>query len=661
MAKTVIYDIEIFPNLFLIVFYEVETKVWKSFQISPYADDRHALMQYLSTTSLMIGFNSLEFDYPLLHMFIIFMNRNKNMYGKKIVEEIKKKADYIIKSKKRFGNMVSHPAVPQLDLYKMHHFDNVAKATSLKSLEFVLRMQEIEELPYPPNTILTKEQIYHVVDYCGKDVKTTLKLYEKSMNQIVLRERLSAIYKLPMMNWNEPKMGEQILLSAIRKKTGKEELGKTIREKIVVKDILFPYLSFYSPEFKAIHEWFKSKIITETKEVFSKLPLEEVESLKPYINLDRNAAGKKMTMKKDPVTKKDTILKTLNVVYNDFQYDFGAGGIHGSVKPSIHIEDDYFGILDVDVSSFYPKMAIVNHFYPAHLDEIFCEVYEEIYDTRKEYAKGTPENLGLKLGLNGAYGKSNSAYSELCDSQYTMTTTINGQLSLCMLSEMLSLIPESMILQINTDGMTIKLPRKFMKVAETICKRWENLTKLNLEYARYSKMVIRDVNNYLAVDKFSGKIKRKGIFEYERELHQNHSMLVVPKALEAYFIHDIPVEKFIMNHQDLWDFFKRVKLIGNSSLVLRTVVDTPVQQLTRYYVSREGGTLIKIMPPLPDEEENREFNVEAGYLCTIANKVDADTLNTMKNNIHFHYYMNEVNKVVRNIVLGEECEIEEIE
>jgi hypothetical protein len=660
MSKIAIYDIEIFPNLFLIVFYELETGEWKIFQISPYKDDRYGLMQYLSTLSLMVGFNNLEFDYPLLHTFIVFMNRDKKMFGKKIVEEIKRKADSIIRSKKRFGNMVMSPAIPQLDLYKMHHFDNVAKATSLKALEFVLRMPEIEVLPFPPNTVLTPDQIQKVIDYCIKDVKTTTALHEKSINQIVLRERLSAIYNLPMMNWNEPKIGEQILLSAIRKKTGKEQLGKTIRDKIVVNDILFPYLSFYSPEFKAIYNWFKSKIMTETKEVFSKLPLDEVESLKPYVNLDRNPAGKKMTMKRDPITKQNTILRTLNIVYNGFQYDFGTGGIHGSIKPSVHVEDEYFGILDVDVQSYYPKLGIENKFYPEHLDAIFCEVYEEIFETRKQYPKGTPENLGLKLGLNGAYGKSNSFYSELYDPQYTMTTTINGQLSLCMLSEMLSFIPESMMLQINTDGLTIKLPRRYMKVAKEICKRWEKITKLNLEYVRYSKMVIRDVNNYLAIERITGKIKRKGIFEYEKELHQNHSMLVIPKALEAYFVNNIPLKQFIMNHSILWDFFKRVKLTGDSKLVLRTVVDMPIQPLTRYYVSREGGTLIKIMPPLKDEFD-REFNIEAGYLCSITNNVNNGLFSEMKNNIHYGYYINEANKVIRNIVYGEECEIEEME
>lgn len=631
----VIYDIEIFKNLFLIVFYELETGKFKVFQISPFADERAELWEYLKHVNSMVGFNNLGFDYPILHLFFILLNRNFDIPAPELVSRLKKKANEIINSKNRFCNTVYAPTIRQIDLYKIHHFDNPAKATSLKALEFSLKMREIEELPYHPDAILTKDQVVKVLLYCVKDVKTTHKFFLESSVEITLRENLSTKYGIDMTNMNDTKIGETILLQAIREVTGRQKLGKTIREKIVVKDILFPYLAFYTPEFKAIHKWFDSKIITETKGVFSDLELSEVESLKPYVNLEKSM------LKKGKLT-------TLNIVYQGFQYDFGAGGIHGSIKSGIYCEDNIFGILDVDVSSYYPKMGIENHYYPQHLDEIFCEVYEGIYVQRTHYPKGTPENAALKLALNGAYGKSNSPFSELYDPQYTMTTTINGQLSLCMLAEMLSMIPDLTMLQMNTDGLTIKVPRKYLLVAKSICEKWEQITKLNLEYTRYSKMIIRDVNNYLAV-KVDGGIKRKGIFEYKREYHQNNSMLVVPKALEKYFLEGVPVKEFIAKHDDMWDFFKRVKLIGDSDLVHRTVVDTPMQKLTRYYVAREGGQLIKIMPPIAGKVKNREFNVEADYLCSVANRVTDDLLLQMKNNIHQGYYINECNKIIETI------------
>ena len=41
-----------------------------------------------------------------------------------------------IDSDDRFGHIIWQPDIVQVDLYKIHHFDNMARATSLKMLEF---------------------------------------------------------------------------------------------------------------------------------------------------------------------------------------------------------------------------------------------------------------------------------------------------------------------------------------------------------------------------------------------------------------------------------------------------------------------------------------------------------------------------------------------
>jgi hypothetical protein len=68
----------------------------------------------------------------------------------------------------------------------------------------------------------------------------------------------------------------------------------------------------------------------------------------------------------------------------------------------------------------------------------------------------------LKLSLNSCYGKSNDKYSFLYDPLYTMKTTINGQLMLTMLCESLvNSIPDLTMLQVNTDGITVKIHRNY--------------------------------------------------------------------------------------------------------------------------------------------------------------------------------------------------------
>ena len=84
-----------------------------------------------------------------------------------------------------------------------------------------------------------------------------------------------------------------------------------------------------------------------------------------------------------------------------------------------------------------------------------------------------------------------------------MRITVNGQLSLLMLYEMLmERIPDAAGLLLNTDGVEIRIPRKYKDEYLSICKEWEEITQLNLEHDTYQKIVLGDVNNYIAVNTF---------------------------------------------------------------------------------------------------------------------------------------------------------------
>lgn len=100
---------------------------------------------------------------------------------------------------------------------------------------------------------------------------------------------------------------------------------------------------------------------------------------------------------------------------------------------------------------------------------------------------------GFKLSANSVYGKSNDKHSFLFDPIYTLKTTLNGQLMLSMLCEKLNTSIDLTMLQVNTDGITVKIRKTDLDLYYTICKEWEVYTKLTLEYVEYSKMVIRDV------------------------------------------------------------------------------------------------------------------------------------------------------------------------
>ena len=214
-----IYDIEIYPNLFLLVAKNVFNGTIRKFQVSQYQDDRQLLQEWLSIeVTEMVGFNNLFYDYPVLHNAVTKLWSEKgsvfcNQCYKFSKELIGGKRSYIKDDEYYFK---------QIDLFKINHYDNKARITSLKLLEFNLRLENIQELPYKFDIVLTKEQIDIVVDYCVNDVLATELLYKETLSEINLREKLSPVYSIDFTNYNSAKLGEHIFIQKLIKSLGEE-------------------------------------------------------------------------------------------------------------------------------------------------------------------------------------------------------------------------------------------------------------------------------------------------------------------------------------------------------------------------------------------------------------------------------------------------------
>jgi hypothetical protein len=222
-----------------------------------------------------------------------------------------------------------------------------------------------------------------------------------------------------------------------------------------------------------------------------------------------------------------------------------------------------------------------------------------------------------------------------------MSITLNGQLLLSMLAENLMDIPNSNLIMINTDGLEIIIPRTEIDNYYNICKQWEQLTNLTLEYAVYNKIFIANCNNYIGIFD-NGKIKKKSAYVTEPEIHKNHSKLIVPKAVEAYYTKNIPIEEFIINHDDIYDFFLRTKLNKDSSLIgideNENIIQLP--RLTRYLVTKTGYSLIKLM------SGDRKFAIEKNYLVTPCNYLNDEIKKELKQNINYEYYIEKAKKLL---------------
>jgi len=561
----------------------------------------------------------------------------------------------IIKTDDKFGHVIwdNNQIVPQVDLYKIHHFDNKAKQTSLKILEFNMREDSIMDLPYQPGTMLTSEQIDHLIIYNFHDVEKTEKFFIKSAEQIKFREYLSEKYNRNFLNHNDTKIGKDYLIMELgedlcyHKVDGKRQPQQTHRKEIRFRDIIFPYVQFQHPEFNRVLKWLQDTTINgyDTKDcikVWSSWAKGQGFSGEWHDERDVFTGG--------PWVVKS---KPLSCTIEGFQFDFGTGGIHGSLTNAIIESDEQHCILDLDVTSYYPSLGIVNRLHPQHLGEKFCDVYADIKKQRLTYGKTTPENAMLKLALNGTYGDTNNIYSPFYDPQYTMSITINGQLLLCMLAEQMMLIPGLQMIQVNTDGVTVKVDRRFLPHIEEVKKWWCAVTDLELEEAFYSRFFIRDVNNYIAEGE-DGKLKRKGAYEYSVKKpgakgnlgwHQNHSALIIQIAAEAFLLHSTPIEQTVKNHPDIMDFMLRTKVPRSSRLVMEWDNGRieQIQNVTRYFISTDGGNLIKIMPPLSGKGGERRIGINVGWKATECNRLPAH------GPIDYRFYVQEAIKLTANL------------
>jgi DNA polymerase elongation subunit (family B) len=386
---------------------------------------------------------------------------------------------------------------------------------------------------------------------------------------------------------------------------------RTNRDKIVVKDIILPYIKFRTATFQNLLRKFNDVVIFpgETKGGFK-----------------------------------------YSAQYRGVKTDYGLGGIHGARTSKVYMSTEDMVIITSDVKSFYPNLAIRNRWAPAHLpQEIFCDQYEWFYDERVKIPKKDPKNYVYKIILNSTYGLSNDKNSFLYDPEFTMRITINGQLSLTMLYEMiLEEIPEAVPLMQNTDGLETLVPRHRVDRYMEICAEWEKITMLELEHDTYSKIVLGDVNNYIAVTE-DGKSKCKGRFEFkDLALHKNKSFLIIPKALHAYFVDGIQPEDFLKANTNIFDYCGGVKIKGDWKFVEHNVVDKnykvkDLQHTIRYFISKTGSKIVKT-----NLLDGREIQVESGkWLQTVF--IDYVEKPFEEYNINTEFYLEKIRKEIASL------------
>jgi hypothetical protein len=615
-------DYETLSNCFIAVFEDVKSEHQEVFVCHQSKNDILELVTFLERNKTLnewhISFNGLSFDSQITEHILRNKEQLLEQDGDTIARFLYSKSQSII-GRSRDGEFPEFGSrdlsIRQIDVFKLNHWDNPAKRSSLKWIQYTMDWKNIMDMPIHHTTEVVEAQIPEIIKYCINDVKSTKQIMHLSKEQINLRKALTQEYDIDLFSASEPRISKELFLHFLSKSTRirKSNLRqmRTSREQIIFKDIILPYISFETATFQNLLKKFQDVVLYpgQTKGGFK-----------------------------------------YSVQYKGVKTDYGLGGIHGARTSKVYNSTEDMIIMSSDVVSFYPNLAIRNGWAPAHLPkEEFCQLYEWFFEERKKIPKSDPRNYVYKIILNSTYGLSNDENSFLYDPQFTMSITINGQLSLTMLYEMIcESIPGAVPLMQNTDGLETMIPREYVDKYMEICKIWEGITNLQLEHDKYTKIVLGDVNNYIAVNE-EGKSKCKGRFEYkDLALHKNKSFLIIPKALHAYFVEGIKPEKFIKENLNIFDFCGGVKIKGDwrfteHKVELGEYSETKLQETIRYYISKQGSKIIK-----KHKTDGRNIQVEAGrWLQKLL--IDYQEKPFEEYDINYDYYLEKIRKEIESL------------
>ncbi len=652
-----VMDYETLSNCFTAVFQHYKTSEQKIFIVHDLQNDFDKFIEFLHENrdekQWHISYNGLAFDAQVTQYILNNYELWSNMSGCAIAEVIYAFAQETIarQNRKEWGVFAPwHIQIGQIDLFKLHHWDNPAKRSSLKWIQFSMDWENLQDMPIEHTVkIETQEQLDTIVGYCINDVASTKAIFEKSKSQIKLRKELTDQYGINLYSASEPRIAKELFAYYLSRKLNinSREIKsmKTYRNIIKVKDLILPYIKFKSPVFQ--------------------------QALNKFNTLELDAMQLKGQFK-------------YKLEHNGVHTTFALGGIHGARKNGVYKSDDDHIIMTSDVTSFYPNLCIRNQWSPAHFPkEEFCDQYEWFFDERVKIPKSNPMNYVYKIILNSTFGLSNEENSFFYDPELCMRITLNGQLSLMMLYDMiLDAIPEAFGLLQNTDGVEIRIPRDKKDLYLKVCEDWESITQLNLEHDTYQKLILGDVNNYIAVNDFKSvdittwrkvkeenphylfkvkgsefmyaPVKLKGRFNFHSlALHKNKSKLVVPKAIYNYFVKDVLPEDYLQKNKNILDYCIGMKSKGAWKQVSRSTPqgvykEEDLQKINRYYISKPGNNSSKIVKI--NKEDGREIQCESGrWLQSVYNRIELEP-KWEDYNLDLRYYSKAIESQINDIL-----------
>lgn len=610
--SVVIFDIEVFPNVFHCCCKNTETQEIKLFEVSTRKNQLVDLVRYFEDNDyLFCGYNNRHYDDVIINYLIDLFWKLDGMYYERICKSIFNLSTYIVNYEEGTENKTKRwkyaHYFSSMDLLTMLFSSKLR--VGLKEMQVTMHYHNVQEYNGDFTKWLPKEAIDEMIKYNINDVESTSTLLETLKADIDLRLFIEEEYGINALSMDSVKFGESLLAKKYCEATGisMKELKemRSPMDYIPLKDVILPIISYKNPILQDVLEEMKKQI------VYSK---------------ERKGYEKKFVLS--------------NVVYS-----IGVGGVHSINTPKIFRPNDDEFIGHSDVASMYPSFIIKYKWIPRHLGESFWQMYSEIYKERidAKHSLQKKKDTVLKLTLNSVSGKMQQETSWMYDPFSVFKIRINGQLVLLMLVDRL-LELNCKIVQINTDGVMYVAKKTDRKAIQEAISDIEQLTQLTFESNDYEAFYQYAINDYFGVKEGYSQsndpklIEKKGMFITDTLLGKGLAPVIIPKAVINYFLKKEPVESYIKRQTDIKDFLMGQR-VDKKFIVMHGKEE--VQRINRYYASTNDYFLFKV------GSDGKKTNLLTKSGVTILNKFDNQPIE--KRNINYDYYIREARKIIRDL------------
>ena len=263
----IVYDIEVFPNVFTCTAKNTEDNSILSYEISERKNDLSLLFRFFHYDYYFAGYNNHHYDDVIINYILEYYEKMSYMTRSRVNDSIFNLSQTIVQSED--GN------VERFKRWKYaHYFESMDILTmmlssklrvGLKEMQMTMHYHNVQEYNGDFNQFLPKSEIDKMIEYNINDVESTTALLKLNEKQVDLRRFIEEEYSVDAYSMDSVAFGQAILAKKICEEMciDKRQLKqmRSPMDYIPLKDVILPIIEYENPILQGVLEDMKGQIV----------------------------------------------------------------------------------------------------------------------------------------------------------------------------------------------------------------------------------------------------------------------------------------------------------------------------------------------------------------------------------------------------------------